>query len=375
MNKKLLLIGIGMLFSVLVNAQSVSHRNCGTMDNLQQQMAADPGLASRMQQIENQTAAYLNAHKNQNSTNAIITIPVVFHIVYNTTAQNISDAQCLAQLNQLNLDYARLNSDAGNTPSAFAGLAVNTNIQFCLAQRDPNGNPTTGIERKQTTTTSFSTNNGVKTATSATAGGMNAWNSANYLNIWSCNLSGGVLGYAQFPGGSASTDGVVLLYSSIGSIAKPGTATPYNLGRTATHEVGHWLNLYHIWGDDTNASNQCSGTDNVGDTPNQAGENYGAPAFPHTDACSPSSPGVMFMNYMDYTDDNAMNMFTAGQTSRMAALYYRRRTCCNAVFFGLPGSYYNLRCSCRFDKRNDRYYYCSSFMGSCIRCNELFCSV
>ena len=319
MSKKLLMIGLGLVMSFLVNAQSANRRICGSMDNLQQQMAADPGLAARMQQIENQTAAYLAAHKNQNSTNAVITIPVVFHVVYNTAAQNISDLQITEQINQLNLDYARLNTDASNTPSVWQSLAINTNIQFCLAQQDPNGNPSTGIERKQTSTTSFSTNNAVKSGTlSSTSGGLNAWNSSNYLNIWSCNLSGGVLGYAQFPGGAASTDGVVLLYSSIGSMLHPGTASPYNLGRTATHEVGHWLNLYHIWGDDGTA---CSGTDNVSDTPNQAGENYGAPTFPHTDACTSTSPGVMFMNYMDYTDDNAMNMFTAGQVARMQALF------------------------------------------------------
>ena len=126
-----------------------------------------------------------------------------------------------------------------------------------------------------------------------------------------------MLGYAQFPGGSASTDGVVLLYSSIGSVLSPGTATPYHLGRTATHEVGHWLNLRHIWGDESG----CTGSDLVGDTPNQGAENYGCPTFPKTDACSATSPGVMFMNYMDYTDDACMNMFTTGQSDRMNALF------------------------------------------------------
>ena len=315
MKRNLLAISVGLLLSVLVNASNPTQRICGSMDNLARLQAEDPGLSARMQQIESMTNAYIANHKYQNTQNTVITIPVVFHIVYSSAGQNISDAQCIAQLNQLNLDYARLNTDASNTPAVWQGVSVNTNVQFCMAQRTPAGLATTGIERRSTTTTSFSTNDNIKRTAN---GGMDAWPSSSYLNIWSGNLSGGVLGYAQFPGGSAATDGVVLLYSSIGSMLSPGTASPYHLGRTATHEVGHWLNLFHIWGDDGTA---CSGTDNCADTPNQAGENYGAPVYPHTDACSASSPGVMFMNYMDYTDDNAMNMFTSNQSARMNALF------------------------------------------------------
>ena len=312
--KKLLLFALALTIGLLANAGNPLLRNCGTMDNLSRLQSEDPGLQARMLQIENLTNAFVANHSNQNTTNSIITIPVVFHVVYKAAAENISNAQCQAQLDQLNLDYARLNADRTNTPSVWQGISVNTNIQFCLAQRDPNGLATTGIERRLTTSTSFSTNDNVKRTTN---GGMSAWPSSSYLNIWSCNLSGGVLGYAQFPGGTASTDGVVILYSSIGSVALPGTEASYDLGRTATHEVGHWLNLYHIWGDES----ACSGSDNVGDTPNQGPENYGCPTFPHTDACATTSPGVMFMNYMDYTDDACMNMFTAGQSTRMNALF------------------------------------------------------
>ncbi len=307
-----ILLSALLLPVTFVSAQQQYHR-CSSAEYLHQQLLADPGLAARMQAIEEHTQQYANS--NTDNSRAVITIPVVVHVVYNTAAQNISDALIQAQINQLNLDYARLNSDASNTPSAFAGVAAAPNIQFCLAQRDPSGNASTGIVRKQTTVTSWSTNDAVKKSSS---GGDDAWPSSSYLNIWSCNLGSGLLGYAQFPGGTASTDGVVLLYSSIGSMATPGTASPYNLGRTATHEVGHWLNLYHIWGDDGTG---CTGTDNVGDTPNQAGENYGCPAFPTTDGCTSTSPGVMFMNYMDYTDDGCMNMFTAGQATRMNALF------------------------------------------------------
>lgn len=316
MKKRLLLLLAATLVSAQILFASTNQRVCGTMEYLAQQELQDPGLNQRRQQIENQTAAYVLAQKQgQNTTQSLITIPVVFHLVYNTSAQNISDAQLQAQLSQLNLDFARMNANASSTPSVWQSIAANTNIQFCLATRDPNGNATTGINRRQTTVSAFSTNDNVKRYTN---GGLDAWPASSYLNIWVCNLSGGVLGYAQFPGGSAATDGVVLLYSSIGSVAKPGTASPYHLGRTGTHEVGHWLNLYHIWGDD---GSSCSGSDNVSDTPNQAGENYGCPTYPKTDGCSASSPGVMFMNYMDYTDDNCMNLFTNGQSARMNALF------------------------------------------------------
>jgi hypothetical protein len=125
-------------------------------------------------------------------------------------------------------------------------------------------------------------------------------------------LGGGLLGYAQFPGGPAATDGVVILNTAFGSVGT--AAAPYNLGRTATHEIGHWLNLRHIWGD----TEDCSGSDFVDDTPNAQQPNYGKPTFPHV-SCNNAPNGDMFMNYMDYVDDDAMVMFTKGQIARMQA--------------------------------------------------------
>ena len=317
--RKLLITAVLGASVLMASATDPLIRKCASNDILQQQLADDPARAAMLQQIENQTAAFIQQQKNNgNSTQSVVTIPVVFHVVYNTAAQNISDAKCIAQLNQLNLDFSRMNSDAGNTPAAFAGLASNTQIQFCLAQRDPNGLATTGIIHKSTTVSSFSSNDNVKRSNN---GGDNAWDATKYLNIWTCNLGGGLLGYAQFPGGSASTDGVVVLYSSVGSMLSPGTAAPYHYGRTATHEVGHWLNLRHIWGDES----QCNADDLVGDTPKQKAENYGCPSYPQTTQsggrCSTADPSSMFMNYMDYTDDACMNMFSAGQASRMQALF------------------------------------------------------
>jgi hypothetical protein len=200
-----------------------------------------------------------------------------------------------------------MNADAANTPSIFT--ASNTDIQFCLATVDPTGAATTGITRTSTATTAFSTNDAMK---NNATGGKSAWDASKYLNIWVCDISGGILGYAQFPGGSASTDGVVIDYQYFGTI---GTSTaPFNLGRTATHEVGHWLNLRHIWGDAT-----C-GTDQVADTPTHNTANYGCPTYPHLSTCT-GTPVEMTMNYMDYTDDACMYMFSAGQTARMQALF------------------------------------------------------
>jgi hypothetical protein len=184
-------------------------------------------------------------------------------------------------------------------------------IQFCLAKIDPNGKATSGIVRRKTTKKSFSSNDAVKFSS---RGGDDAWPADQYLNIWVCNLGHGLLGYAQFPGGPASTDGVVILYSAFGDTLT--VKAPYDKGRTATHEIGHWLNLRHIWGDDNGA---CTGSDLVGDTPNQANSNFGCPTFPHV-SCSNGPNGDMFMNYMDYTDDACMFMFTNGQRDRSYAV-------------------------------------------------------
>ncbi|GAB3876954.1 hypothetical protein GCM10028824_35810 [Hymenobacter segetis] len=277
------------------------------------QLAADPGLAQRMAAINNQAAQFAKSNQATNATAAVtLTIPVVVHVLYSTTSENISDAQIQSQIDVLNEDYHKLNADYTKTPSAFAGQVADVGIQFVLAKRDPSGLATTGIERKSSTTTSWGTADKIK---STSTGGLNAWNSSQYLNLWVGTIGGGILGYAQFPGGAASTDGVVISPVYFG---RTGTVTsPYNLGRTASHEVGHWLNLNHIWGDDSGA---CTGTDNVSDTPNQGAENYGKPVFPHV-SCSNGPNGDMFMNYMDYVDDNAMFMFSTGQSSRMNALF------------------------------------------------------
>lgn len=284
-------------------------RTCAAHEYNEDLMAHDAQFKQNQQQIEEFTARFIAENRGLKSRAIAVTIPVVVHVVYKTNAENITDEIIQSQINVLNADFRKLNADISKVPTAFAGLAADYEINFCLAKRTPEGLVTTGIERKATTNKRpFSTNDGVK---STKSGGLNAWDASKYLNIWVCNLSNGVLGYAQFPGGSAATDGVVILYSAFGYNSP---AAPYNLGRTATHEVGHWLNLRHIWGD------ASCGNDLVSDTPTQQTSNFGCPIYP-LKTCGNTSSGDMFMNYMDYTDDACMYMFSAGQKFRSQSLF------------------------------------------------------
>ena len=311
MQRNLTLVRLLLALFLLWGTQdALAQRNCGTMEALELEIQADPSRGALLQAIDQYTQEWL-AENDPGADRSVIVIPVVFHVVWRTTAENIPDARLLAQLQQLNEDFARLNADASQTPAVFAALGTNTEIQFCLAQRDPSGNASTGIVRRQTTVTSFSSNNAMKYTAQ---GGSDAWPRDSYLNIWTCNLSNSLLGYAQFPGGTAATDGVVVLHSSVGSLTVPGSASPFNFGRTLTHEVGHWLNLRHIWGDAT-----C-GSDQVNDTPVHNTSNGGCPTYPHYSTCS-GAPIEMTMNYMDYTNDGCMNIFTIGQSARMRALF------------------------------------------------------
>ena len=241
------------------------------------------------------------------------------HVVYKTPAQNISDAQVKSQIDVLDADFRKKNADVSAVPGVFAPLADDARIEFELATTDPSGNPTNGITRTATSATEFDAD--TDDIKSVATGGADAWPSDRYLNIWVApsifaiynGVKHSLLGYAQFPGGPAATDGVVILHSAFGTTGT--AAAPFNLGRTATHEIGHWLNLRHIWGDDGAG---CHGSDFVDDTPNQAGPNYGKPSFPSV-TCGNAPNGDMFMNYMDYVDDDAMMMFTSGQVTRIQA--------------------------------------------------------
>ena len=194
-------------------------------------------------------------------------------------------------------------------PAGWQSLVSDANIEFALATTDPDGAATSGITRTATAVEAFRPDDTVK---SSATGGADPWPADRYVNLWVCSLVSRLLGYAQFPGGPAATDGVVILNTAFGTL---GTALdPFDNGRTATHEVGHFLGLRHIWGD----KNDCSGDDFVADTPRAKEANQGTPDFPHI-TCNNGPNGDMFMNYMDYVDDDAMVMFTIGQVARMNA--------------------------------------------------------
>jgi pregnancy-associated plasma protein-A len=282
-------------------------RTCGAPE-VHQRLLQDPEYQRRRIAIQSHLSRFMLFNGPALRT-GVTEIPVVVHVVYSDDAGNISDAQVQSQIDGLNRDYRKLNPDVSKTPAVWSAITADARIQFALATTDPSGNPANGITRTATTQTSFGTDDGVK---SSVTGGADPWPSNQYLNLWVCNLGGGLLGYAQFPGAGEAVDGVVILNIAFGTT---GTAEPpYNLGRTATHEIGHWLNLIHVWGDRLD----CTGTDDVDDTPPAQAPNYGTPTFPHI-SCNNGPNGDMFMNYMDYVDDVAMFMFTAGQAARMAA--------------------------------------------------------
>jgi len=278
------------------NVSKVAHRGCASHEVLEEQLRQNPELAIKMNEIESFTE---KAMAEGRLVNGKIEIPVVVNVLYKTAAENISLAQIQSQIDVLNQDFNATNSDYNSVPALFSGVKANVGITFVLDQ----------VIRKSTTKTSWGTADAMK---KTNRGGLAPTSPTTKLNLWVCTIGGGILGYAQFPGGASATDGVVIDSRYLGTT---GTATaPFNKGRTATHEVGHWMNLRHIWGDAT-----C-GSDLVADTPTHNTANYGIPTYPHYSTCT-GTPVEMTMNYMDYTDDAGMYMFSLGQKARMNAIF------------------------------------------------------
>jgi PKD repeat protein len=299
-----------LALAFLAQAQEPAQNKCAADEVLHKELAKSPTLAAQHVQFMDDLQSYLAAHPQAKSEKAgPRIIPVVFHILYAGGSENITKAQVLDQVAIMNEDFRRLNADAANTPAAFDSVAADCNIEFVLANLDPEGKCTDGITRTYSTRTlSASNQNGAKSVI--------YWNRDNYLNVWVVksigNISnlGLVLGYAQFPlGGLTATDGIVIRSDYIGSIG----SSAGNVGRTATHEIGHWLGLRHIWGDE-----DC-GSDLVFDTPVHKEANFGCFTYPKFNTCADGDTlrGEMFMNYMDYSNDECMNMFSKGQKAIM----------------------------------------------------------
>ncbi len=293
---------------------------CYSMVNLNRQLSENPELKDKMYDIEYHTRSLAMNYKPGNGNGGgnggggngggdgggddndvlpiddglgIINIPVYVHVVYNNANENISNAQITSQINVLNEDFRKTNSDASQLPTEFDNDITDSEIEFTLA----------GTYRYSSSTAAWGTNDAVKAAYPPITPN-------THLNIWVCNIGGGILGYAQFPGGPAATDGVVVGTPYFGNTGF--VSAPFDEGRTTTHEVGHYLNLRHIWGD-----GRCRQDDFVADTPTSDAPNYGCPSYP-TVNCKTND---MTMNYMDYTNDACMYMFSDGQRNRMRALF------------------------------------------------------
>ncbi len=304
-------IRLGLIFFVaLFGKQLAAQRACSTFEYQQKQLQLNPSLQDKINAVEAFTKKSIAASHNtlaRLDENYVIRIPVVVHILYHDPSQDISDSRVMEQIAALNRDYRRLNADTVNTPSYFRSVAADCDIEFQLATSDPFQRSTTGIIRKYTPISLWEEDDNMKFSSSL---GDDAWDPNSYLNIWVCNIDG-VLGYSSFVGGPENVDGIVI---TTGAFGQSNTISAYDKGRTGVHEVGHWLNLRHTWGDA-----DC-GDDFVDDTPKQSTYTTGCPSGIRI-SCGNGPNGNMYMDYMDFTYDDCMNMFTEGQKERMRALF------------------------------------------------------
>lgn len=306
---------IGLTLSLFVLSHSFAQKECGSSQYFQHQLTFEPGLPGRTESINK---FLFNKLQRENISSppgtsgnniSVIRIPVVVHVVYNGDEQRISETQVQSQIKILNNDFRKLNADGINTPAYFTGLATDCHIEFQLATKDPQGRATNGIVYKKTNSVSFGFDDKLKYSSK---GGDDAWDADRYLNIWVANLNIGLVGYSSPLGSSKEKDGIVVRYTAFGDNGK--VQAPNHLGRTAVHEIGHWLGLKHIWGD------YVCGDDEISDTPPQKIATRGCPSGV-IQGCNNSDAGIMYMNFMDLTNDACMNMFTIGQRERMRTLF------------------------------------------------------
>jgi hypothetical protein len=297
-------------FSMLAFASQLTAQRCITFSYQQEQLRNNPALAEKMNAIEAFTKQHISTPAN-NIANRIegnvIKIPVVVHILYHTPSEKISDAQVQSQIEVLNRCFRRRNADTVKTPSYFRPLAADVEIEFQLATSDSRRRSTTGIIRKYTPITKWAMDDKMKFSSNM---GDDGWDANSYLNIWVCNMDK-LAGYSSFPGSDVTKDGLVIDFDAFAAI---NAGSGYDMGKTAVHELGHWLGLKHLWGDEN-----C-GDDGVADTPKQASYTSGCPSTIRI-TCGNGPNGDMYMNYMDFTSDACINLFTKGQKARMRTLF------------------------------------------------------
>lgn len=303
-----------LISGTLFHTSTLAQERCG-FAHLQKKVKEQHPTAD--QDFENWMTKAARQRQNLR-TQSTFSIPVVVHVIHNGepvgTGANIPDAQILSQIDVLNKDYQRLNADKVNTPAEFASVAAGIDIEFVFARQDPEGLPTSGIVRVRGSKSGWSLENAPEYKAQS------YWPSEDYLNIWVVNMIDEYLGFAQFPITSLPgvegpfgplTDGIAVDHRVFGTkdAGSFDLDNQYNKGRTTTHEVGHYLGLLHTFG----SEGSCNTTDHVDDTPSQSSATLTCPTHPSVQC----GHNKMFQNYMDYTDDACMNLFTAGQISRV----------------------------------------------------------
>ena len=280
-------------------------RFCATDQKMKEFFANNPDALAKKQDLRNYLTTKNTTAKN---TQTVVTIPVVVHVLYKNADQNISDAQIASQIAVLNADFRKLNTDYNSVvPDAFKPFGADLELVFCLATVKSDGTTTTGIERKSVTAGFNFPNNYYKAA------GLLAWDPTKYLNIWVGDMPSPYLGWAYLPDAAGyPEDGLAIGYNYFGTI---GSAEyPYNGGRTATHEIGHYFGLLHPWGEDYSLCGDLDNDDGCADTPAINDAHYGGNVFPdNSNMCNPTANGAMFMNFMDYVTDTEMAFFTNDQ--------------------------------------------------------------
>lgn len=318
---------------LVVTSPLFAQRTCSTAAKISQLQSEDPGFASRHQVISRYLKDVKSLQKSGNSqTPNVVTIPVVFHVLYKNQTQNISDAQINSQLAAMNEDYRRCNSDFWDVvPEAFQEFGADMEICFAKATITPSGMPTNGVTRKAVP------EDFVFDLEYYSEEGQPAWDSSHYLNIWIGRFPPGMLGFGTPPAAAGENyDGLCISYKYFGC---NGTAlAPFNKGRTVTHELGHYFGLQHPWGNDNSSCGEDTNDDGVADTPAINDPHFGCPTYPENSMmCDPTDEGAMFMNFMDYADDACMAFFTLGQKAIVQATVNGPR----ASLLGVKETYVN----------------------------------